>query len=450
MNLKRNFKNFFTLTRKAEGGFTLVELIVVIAILAILAGVAVPAYSGYIEKANEAADQQQLAALNTAFASACAINGESHIGQSPTATIDGNGKVTVTVANNKDIEDAVKTFYDGGVFKYFDTLGYNSAEGIFKGNTVAQLIQALKDAWFAADSSFADDDGTVMQTLLGSFDQIGGYFKAFTQLGNVSAEELMPNVSAELAAAMGITDMLNGLNGAMNMTDAEMEAYLTEKGIPEEQWADYKATMKGNAAVLHFAGSSAGRTPEELQSKLSDFMTLMNAAQNDALTDAEVLAYYKSTLSAENLAEFERINSEQEQLARAQQFRQESGVSLGDLKLTGEQVAAMAKAAKENNISNAIDVGTLGSMYALAAGYYNSEHYTGSPEDVPNFSEFGSVMSAVEQQGFWDYYNNNATADLEAYVSFMGYISSGDVDLSDPGAFSGEYEDIAKALGFTK
>ena len=41
---------------KSNGGFTLVELIVVIAILAILAAVAVPAYNGYITKAQEAAD----------------------------------------------------------------------------------------------------------------------------------------------------------------------------------------------------------------------------------------------------------------------------------------------------------------------------------------------------------------------------------------------------------
>lgn len=50
----------------SKSGFTLVELIVVIAILGILAGIAVPAYSGYIKKANEAADYAQLDAVKTA------------------------------------------------------------------------------------------------------------------------------------------------------------------------------------------------------------------------------------------------------------------------------------------------------------------------------------------------------------------------------------------------
>ena len=51
---------------RKNGGFTLVELIVVIAILAILAGVAVPAYSGYIAKAEQASALQILSAVNTA------------------------------------------------------------------------------------------------------------------------------------------------------------------------------------------------------------------------------------------------------------------------------------------------------------------------------------------------------------------------------------------------
>ena len=73
---------------KKNGGFTLVELIVVIAILAILAGVAVPAYTGYIEKANNTACLAELSAIQTAAQSACAMNGKAL--ESVTVTQDGN------------------------------------------------------------------------------------------------------------------------------------------------------------------------------------------------------------------------------------------------------------------------------------------------------------------------------------------------------------------------
>jgi len=56
-------KKFF---KKTEG-FTLVELIVVIAILGILAGVGTVGYSGYIKKANMAADQQLVSQVANAL-----------------------------------------------------------------------------------------------------------------------------------------------------------------------------------------------------------------------------------------------------------------------------------------------------------------------------------------------------------------------------------------------
>lgn len=80
----------------SKSGFTLVELIVVIAILGILAGIAVPAYSGYIKKANEAADYAQLDAIKTAAVFAYT---DEHVKDDPfvdVAQIDVSG-TTVTV-----------------------------------------------------------------------------------------------------------------------------------------------------------------------------------------------------------------------------------------------------------------------------------------------------------------------------------------------------------------
>ena len=80
---------------KKNGGFTLVELIVVIAILAILAGVAIPAYSGYITKAQDAAIVVELDAIQTAAQAANATKGEID-----SVTVSNNGaKITVSAAN---------------------------------------------------------------------------------------------------------------------------------------------------------------------------------------------------------------------------------------------------------------------------------------------------------------------------------------------------------------
>ena len=89
---------------KKNGGFTLVELIVVIAILAILAAVAIPAYSGYISKAQEANDMTLLDSVKTAVAFVV-------MEDEPTAQID-KIVVSYTAATAEGAEDTVSVKVD--------------------------------------------------------------------------------------------------------------------------------------------------------------------------------------------------------------------------------------------------------------------------------------------------------------------------------------------------
>ena len=100
---------------KKNGGFTLVELIVVIAILAILAGVAVPAYSGYIKKANEAADIVTCDAVKTAVFAACTEKGQAL----PTTITISGGNVTAPSTLDKT---AFENYYGSNTI----TLKYSS------------------------------------------------------------------------------------------------------------------------------------------------------------------------------------------------------------------------------------------------------------------------------------------------------------------------------------
>ena len=110
---------------KSNGGFTLVELIVVIAILAILAGAAIPAYSGYIARANDSTVLAELEAVETAAFAAAALKGETPV------------KIVINAAAIDATDDAAAVA--AGTVKVFVKDADGKAEGDDKDATYDEL-----------------------------------------------------------------------------------------------------------------------------------------------------------------------------------------------------------------------------------------------------------------------------------------------------------------------
>lgn len=169
-----------------KAGFTLVELIVVIAILGILAGVGTVGYSGYIKKANQAADEQLLGYINTSFAAACLENSVDAANVSD-ATLayatQANGDTAITsirsvaAPSGNDIKTAFDKYFNGnsGVLKYYEQGDIIFYKGSFTGDPAAAMEKAV--------SNYKDSNLSGHETeLLKSVENITGAFTEF--LGN--------------------------------------------------------------------------------------------------------------------------------------------------------------------------------------------------------------------------------------------------------------------------
>ncbi|MBQ8622110.1 MAG: prepilin-type N-terminal cleavage/methylation domain-containing protein [Oscillospiraceae bacterium] len=261
---------------RSREGFTLVELIVVIAILAILAGVGIPVYSGYIKKANEAADQQLLGVLNTAFGAACLENNivmSSLDATTATVTLT-NGKVTaVTPA---EVNDSFFRYFAGNensAFEVIDSLIFDSASNVFVETASAKSVRLSygggyitvsgEDAEKLGVSTFITADGLGVKGLLEKVDMT-------TDLAaDLAGSNLMTTLlgSSEFTTAASSALQINA--GDLNAKVAELAEEMVAQN-PDMSFTDAVDKVKANAAVLFAAQSTTGMTSTDIVNQLKD------------------------------------------------------------------------------------------------------------------------------------------------------------------------------------
>jgi len=355
---------------KKTEGFTLVELIVVIAILGILAGVGTVGYSGYVKKANVAADEQLLSTLNSAFAAACLENGDdinSVTGIDPVSLKGSYGAKTVKAVDSA-YDDAFWKYYAGNenaVFKNFTTIVFDENANRYTGDP--------------ASAGY------------GTYSYGGGQIY----------------LSATDAANYGGTTYYNNPNLGTEKTLQKMDAVLdTVRGLDNSIMANLVASDDFRTFVADTMGVTAANFDAEM-GKLVNQMVGENAtaaqkgaAQNEIIYNAAAMyaAYEVQSLSEKDIQEL--FNGE---------------------KTAKEQISANLNGANK-------DYGKALAQAAVAYGMYTSYAYdsgdstkitaTDAPLDVLSSSDLNSTAFKAYLAG------TTGSADLAGYLSALNMINS--------------------------
>ena len=304
MDLKKKIKGFFTLTCKANSGFTLVELIVVIAILAILGGVAVPAYSGYVKKTNKEADRVLVSEIEQAMVLAH-YNG----------TLKPGAKVMVKYGEAGD-SNAVLVDPDGD-------LGAEAALTAVFGSSYADL-RLKYDGWNAGpaanvqtmtnveNSNFNRNEMNSLldqvQTVVDAFNtysvgmtfQEGDYAYEYMKKAGISGNTVTSENSVAFANAtvFGVSNQIANI-----LTDVEKKdnllAYWSEGYFPSDEWdpltqktLEYAFTL----ALAKHADSLVGNGSTTYTDMLTEGVNV-DGANNKAVINGNISAVQNAVFS---------------------------------------------------------------------------------------------------------------------------------------------------------
>ena len=395
---------------KKTEGFTLVEMVVVIAILGILAGVGTVSYSGYVKKANEAADEQLLHDLNNAFSAACVANGVdmSKLNERTAQIQLDNGEVkkenvVIDVGDKSEpTKDDFERFYashGNSAFKNISHLRYEKIQFVrglaHQLPNGGNLVMTDSQRKVVNDSAYGQD-GDKLKALLETAQKMGAI------ASGAGASDAKPQVLANAVNALG-GQATPGDTNLQEQLSTAVEAYQQEQ---IRQAVAEKLEMSIEDVTDTFIDEYEAENITEYNEIIS------NLGMDKIKENALAIGAAQGAADAKD----EILDAKNEVLDAIEAIRPDV---TGNQEITGSALVGAIEGAEMSEENTEI-------LYDMLLGYLGAE--PGDDVDVETVIRDLSPEEVNELLGYLD--SEQVENDMDAYVELMETMTGSSVDQS--------------------